>query len=98
MPAVASLTSWTKSHLQALIGANTQDKFDTAFGELIYSHASITVNGKKTTRAGFVKELWREEKGERSGSVIFKGIVEVPQNAGNPLEVGFCQPRIYKSF
>lgn len=76
-PIILTLTSWAEQRLQNVFTAKTEAAFDDAFDALVGTHATITVNGQKTTRAAYKKLLRSEEANETSGSVSFKGAVEV---------------------
>ncbi|GJE98486.1 hypothetical protein PsYK624_147180 [Phanerochaete sordida] len=76
-PIILTLTSWAEQRLQNVFTAKTEAAFDDAFDALVGTHATITVNGQKTSRAAYKKLLRSEEANETSGSVSFKGAVEV---------------------
>ena len=82
-----SLSNWTESHISAIYNATSQADASNAIDNFLLKHAVIVVNGKKIHRADFIKELQSKKFLEVVASVKFLGIVEVPANEGNPVEV-----------
>ena len=80
-PIILTLAGWAENRIQNVFTAKTEAAFDSAFDALVGAHASITVNGQKTTRAAYKKLLRAEEANETSGSVSFKGAVAVVKDA-----------------
>lgn len=89
-PVILTLTSWVEQHLQEVLKATSKKAFDDAFDAFLSEHATITLNGVKVSRSHYKQQFWQEESHERSATVTFKGIVEVPKDPQAIIQVRIC--------
>lgn len=83
-----TLTNWTEQHLTSIFQATAQADLNDAFDAFISEDASITINGQKTSRDDYMRQLKIEKVLEASASMKFLGTVEVPVDNANPVLAG----------
>lgn len=87
---VLPLTTWAKTHLQAILTATTEAAFDSAFNQFVSHNAHITVNGKHVARSLYKEQLMGESAVNKlSATVKFDGAVEVPTDPKEPIKVQY---------
>ena len=89
--ALPDLEAWAQQHLTALIQANTQNDFDTAFDNFIAKHVKITFNGVSLTRDQYKQQLQGERLLERNAVISILNSVEAPKLKTDATEV--CCPK-----
>lgn len=86
--ALPTLSVFAENNLKAIYQATKQKAFDDAFDAFFAQDVDITVNGRKISREEYKQQLWNEKHDERSASVKFPGVVEVPVDPKQPEKVG----------
>ncbi len=79
MTKLLSLGDYAKFHITQIYTVSTAD-FDRAFDAFISKQVSITLNGKRISRADYEKHLQQERSNAQSSQIDFTGVVEGPTN------------------
>jgi hypothetical protein len=82
-----SLSKWTESHITAIYNADSDTATIEALDNFLSKHAVIIVNGENTSHDDLAKELQSEKIFEIGDFVRFLGVVEVPANNADSVEV-----------
>ncbi|KAL5478665.1 hypothetical protein ACEPAI_1942 [Sanghuangporus weigelae] len=79
-PRLQPLSNWAKQNLTALVTAESNDDFDTAFDQLISKHVKkIVFNDRELTRAEYKQRLLKERVNFLGATINIHDIVEVPK-------------------
>ena len=87
------LPTWVEGGISAIYMAKTEEQFNEAFDHFIAEKVSIRVNGKHMSRDEYKKQLQGEGFLEAGADVTFNGVVEIPNDQANALQV--CTVLLY---
>ncbi|KAL5510996.1 hypothetical protein ACEPAG_3715 [Sanghuangporus baumii] len=79
-PRLQSLSDWAKQNLTALITAESNDDFNTAFDQFVSKHVKkIVFNDRELTRDEYKQRLLKERHNLVGATINIRNVVEVPR-------------------